>query len=149
MLASHDTIKAWKEAGPSHSELSKKLREALLCVQTKLWLPAEPVKLKANWDELEDRGYVESAVLEEEQTKILIGALSEAKPEHYAGVYPPDRSYEQRTHNLEVFCFCWESPFFGNREMYLRFSVVPSGDNVRVWIYSIHPARKPCNKGKV
>jgi hypothetical protein len=131
---------------PSHQELSKKLREALSCVQNKRWLPAEPAKLKANWDELEENGYVESAVLEGEQAAILVAVLSEAKAENYAGMHPPQRSYEQRTQNLEVFCFCWESQFFGGREMYLRFSVVPSGE--RAWIYSVHPSRRPCNEEK-
>jgi len=102
--------------------------------------------LKANWDELEDKGYVESAALADEQTAILIAAFSEAKPERYAGMHPPERSYEQKTRNLELFCFCWESAFFGNREVFLRFSVVGSGDEARVWIYSIHPCRRPCNE---
>ena len=131
---------------PSHKELARKLREATECVRTRRWFPADPAKLKANWDELEDGGYVESAVLEAEQVDILIEALSELSPAHYVGRFPPERSYEQRTRALELFCFCWRSSFFGNCEMFLRLSVVP-GDGGCAWIYSLHPARRPCKEG--
>src|SRR5207253_8382794 len=107
------------------------------------WLPADPAKLKANWDELEDTCGVESAALEEEQTAILIAILKEARPEHYAGKYPPERSYERCTGGSELFAFRWLSTFFGNRMMFFKFSIVNSGaGGVRTFIYSVHPNRE-------
>ena len=41
-------------------------------VEEKSWLPADPAKLKANWDELEDSCGIESTVLEDVQTEILV-----------------------------------------------------------------------------
>jgi hypothetical protein len=131
---------------PSHRELSKKIAVAVQCVQQGRWLPASPAKLKANWDELEDKGYVESTVLENEQSDILLTALSEANPRDYAGRRPPERSYEGETQNLELFCFCWESSFCGNREIFLRFSISGNGDEARLWVYSLHPAKRPCKE---
>jgi len=131
---------------PSHQELQKKLKDALECVRNKRWQPANPDKLRANWEELEQAGCVESAVTEEEQTDILITALTEAKPEHYEGERPPGQSYEQQTRGLEWFSFCWRSPGLGNREVFLRFSVVMSEAKRQAWFYSLHPSRRPCRK---
>jgi hypothetical protein len=127
---------------PSHQELRKKLRDALECVRAKRWLPANVKKLKANWDQLEAEGCVESAVFPEEQTEILVTALTEAKPEHYEGERPPGISYEQQTKGLEWFAFCWNSPTLGNRDIFFRFSVVMTGGTQRAWIYSLHPSQR-------
>lgn len=127
---------------PSHKELSKKLREATECVQGKRWLPADPAKLKANWDELEEACGVESAALEEEQTAILVAILKEAKPEYYAGKHPPERSYERGTGGSELFAFRWQSTFFGNRMMFFKFSLVGAGRGAKAFIYSVHPNRE-------
>jgi len=111
-------------------------------VEEKRWLPADPAKLKANWDELEDVCGIESTALEEEQTEILVAALKEIKPEHYAGKHPPERSYEQGTRDTELFPFRWKSNFFGRRTMYFKFSIETRDRKPRAFIYSIHPNRK-------
>ena len=111
-------------------------------MEEKSWLPADPAKLKANWDELEDSCGIESTVLEDEQTEILVAVLSEIKPEHYAGKRPPERSYEQGTGGIELFPFRWESNFFGRRPIYFKFAIATRDRKTRAFIYSIHPNRE-------
>jgi hypothetical protein len=127
---------------PSHRELSKKLAGCLKCVREQCWLPADPAKLKANWDELEEACDIESATLQEEQAAILLGVLGEVKPEHYAGKRPPERSYEGGTGGPELFAFRWNSIFFGHRKMYFKFSLIETKQGSRAIVYSIHPNRE-------
>jgi len=112
------------------------------CVKGKCWLPANPVKLKANWDEVEQVCCIEST-LEEDQTKILVAIRDEVKPPHYVGKHSPERSYESGTGGCELFAFRWQSNFFGNRIMFFKFSLVGRGDGgTKAFIYSLHPNRE-------
>jgi hypothetical protein len=108
-------------------------------VEANRWLPAEPAKLHANWAELEQEFGIETALLED-QTEILTAALQEISPDDYAGRHPPEPSYEPAAQRQELFPFQWQSRRFGNRRMYLKFSM-SSGGEPRVFIHSLHPSR--------
>jgi hypothetical protein len=124
---------------PSYRELSGKLGEALRLVETSRWLPASADKLQANWDELEEECGIETA-LSEDQAAILTAALREITPNHYVGRRPPEPSYEPAARGQELFAFRWQSRYFGNREMYFKFSMSRGGEG-RVFIHSVHPNR--------
>lgn len=143
------TLKAWDHvipsnrggrARPSHKELQGKLREALALVRSHQWRPADIQKLQADWNTLEDELGAETT-LPEDQFSILTSVMEEIRPEHYKGDRPPKRSYEPVTKGLEMFAFRWDSTFFGQTEMYFKFSVSGIGKSRRIWIYSLHPNR--------
>ena len=125
---------------PTHRELSKKIREALSLVKNGRWSPGQPVKLKADFDELEKEFDIEMALLED-QEKILLAVLNEIKPEHYAGTHPPTKAYETTVKGRDLFAFAWKSPFFDGQEMYFKFCMNGTDDRKRVFILSIHPSR--------
>ena len=129
-----------KHERPTHRELTKRLKECLSLVTARKWLPAEPDKLKANFDEMEDLLGIETT-LQEDQTQILLGALGEITPEHYTGLRPPPRSYEQAILGKELFAFQWKSTCFGGLQMYFKFCVKGDGENQRVFICSVHESR--------
>lgn len=109
-----------------------------------MWRPAEPAKLLANFQELEERFGKETA-LADDQTEILLGILAEIKPEHYRGRRPPPKSYEPTTLGTELFAFRWTSSFFGSAEMYFKFGLQGDGTGRRAYIFSIHPHRTEQN----
>lgn len=123
---------------PSHRELSGKIREALALVGEAKWSPGNPAKLKANFDELEETFGIETALFEDQQ-KFLLAVLTEIRPEHYAGSYPPMRSYEAVVKGQDLFAFEWESEFF-SAKMYFKFCVKGVEGRKRVFIMSIHPS---------
>lgn len=125
---------------PSHKELSNKIKECKALVAVGKWLPADPVKLKANLDELEEVFGVETA-LREDQTNILMAALREITPEHYSGPRPPARSYEPAAYNKELLGFRWTSTFFHGQEMYFKFCVTGAENTRAAFVFSIHPHR--------
>jgi hypothetical protein len=125
---------------PQHRELSKKLRDCLDCVKEGRWFPADPGKLKANFDELEEVFGIETS-LWEDQRAIMVAILGEITANHYAGAYPPQRSYEGTILKKELFAFCWPSEYFNRREMYFKFCMVGGDASKRVFICSIHPSR--------
>jgi len=124
---------------PSTKELWKKLTEAKSLVQNAKWAPAEPAKLKADFDELESLFGLETALLGD-QTAILMKALEEIEAANYAGTHPPMRSYEGATRTLEMFAFRWKSIHF-NSEMYFKFCLGGADKGRRAWVFSIHPHR--------
>lgn len=128
------------EERPSHQELTGKIARLRELVEGGLWLPADPMKLKGNWDELEKTFRVEVALLED-QRAILSAVCVEILPEHYVGGRPPQKSYERRTWSYDLFAFCWESGFFQKRLMYFKFSIGRKGKDQRAFIYSLHPSR--------
>jgi len=119
----------------------KKIAEARRLVPLGRWSPASPAKLKANFDELEQEFGLETT-LPEDQTEILLKALSEIKPEHYVGKHPPERSYEPLAQDLELWAFKCPSPHFGNQQMYLKFCFSKGDDTSRqLFFFSIHQHR--------
>ena len=74
----------------------------------------------------------------EDQRRILIAAIDEIRPEHYAGSRPPKQSYEQAIRDKELFAFRWTSAFFDDHDMYFKFCIKGAGKDQRVFICSIH-----------
>jgi len=79
-----------------------------------------------------DLGYL----IESELRSVLIATLDEASPAHYVGGRPPQRSYEQKIKDLELFAFELESNRFQCR-IYLKFALT---GNV-LWLVSLHQTR--------
>jgi hypothetical protein len=65
-------------------------------VEITKWLPADPAKLKADFDELETAFGIDTALLED-QKEIFVRTLAEITANHYAGTRPPMQSYEPAT----------------------------------------------------
>lgn len=129
-----------KAQRPTHKELSNKLRDCAELIASGQWLPCDPAKLKANFDELEKLFGVETT-LAEDQTEILFGALKEITPDHYSGARPPPQSYERVIRGKELLAFRWRSGYFKNKEMYFKFCVSGSETSKRAYVCSIHPHR--------
>ena len=69
----------------------------------------------------------------------LIGELlEEISPADYAGLRPPQKSYERAIKEKELFAFAWDSKKLGKR-MYLKFALV-NGDYYYV---SLHKSKEP------
>ncbi|MCX5915241.1 MAG: hypothetical protein NTX30_00975, partial [Deltaproteobacteria bacterium] len=75
-------------------------------------------------------------ILMEELNPLLIDLLNEIRPGHYAGTYPPQRSYEEEIFRSELFAFRWESKRLGCMT-YLKFTLREN----RLWLISIHQDR--------
>ncbi len=58
-------------------------------------------------------------------------------PNHYAGQYPPQRSYEHDIEGYELLAFRWLSKTLGCR-VYLKFTM----KGKRMWLVSLHEDRK-------
>jgi hypothetical protein len=111
---------------PAHKELSGKIERARTIFRSHGYTSAEPAKLMANFIDLD-------LFLQEEQIQAVEAALMEVAPEHYAGAYPPLKSYEPATQKKELFAFCWESQYF-RKTMYLKFCL----GETRLYIFSLH-----------
>jgi hypothetical protein len=126
---------------PRPGEIVKKITEADRLLKIPRWSPADPVKLKANFDELEQK-FGNETTLKEDQTAILVGVLREIRPEHYVGQRPPELAYEPAVRNQDMWEFKWNSAFFGNRMMYLKFCFSRGDDQTRrLFVLSIHENR--------
>jgi hypothetical protein len=68
---------------------------------------------------------------------ILVDFLKEITPNHYAGQYPPQRSYEPEIEGCELLAFQWLSEKLGCR-VYLKFTIKGN----QMWLVSLHQARK-------
>lgn len=77
-------------------------------------------------------------LIESELHNVLMTILDETSPAHYAGGRPPQRSYEQKIKDLELFAFEVESKRFQCR-IYLKFALA---GNV-LWLVSLHQSRQP------
>lgn len=125
---SYDTIEGGMRR-PSHAEVLGKIRKARQKVAAKDWLAADIGKLLPEFHDLDCWAL-------EEQTEALAAALGEARPEHYAGSRPPQRSYERACKGAELFALVWESARF-RRRMYLKVCFVKE----TLYIVSLHPAK--------
>ena len=101
---------------PGHSELRGKILKARAKITTADWLMASPEKQLA---EFHDLGLWTAA----ETREGLEAALNEIEPEHYAGVRPPQKSYEKACRGAELLAFSWDSAHF-RRMMYLKLCFV-------------------------
>ena len=72
----------------------------------------------------------------EDIANILIDILEEITAKNYVGQYPPQRSYEDRILDCELFPFRWNSKVFGCKA-YLKFAIKDG----QLWLVSLHEDR--------
>lgn len=75
-------------------------------------------------------------LIDNELIKFLPQCLSVLKPAEYAGLYPPQRSYETEIKGLELFAFKAESAVF-SCEIYIKFALTEDF----LWLVSFHKNR--------
>ena len=114
---------------PSYKEINRKIKQAKEAVSENQFSILNPVIIAAD--------AVELGVDLQNISYILIDLLEEMTPNHYAGRYPPQRSYEQDIEGYELLAFRWLSKKLGCR-VYLKFAIKGS----RMWLVSLHEDRK-------
>ena len=114
---------------PSHKEISRKINQAKEAVSENHFSILNPVIIAAD--------AIELGVNFQEISSILVDLLEEVSPSHYAGQYPPQRSYEHEIEGYELLAFRWLSKRLGCR-VYLKFTMKGN----RVWLVSLHEDRK-------
>jgi len=119
---------------PTHKEISRKLREAKKGVTENRISILSPISMAADALELGlDFGNI---------SNVLSEILDEIVPEHYVGLYPPQRSYEDQIKDCDLFAFRWLSKRLGCRT-YLKFTIKEN----RLWLVSLHEDRKGKKRG--
>jgi hypothetical protein len=116
-------------ARPSHKELNGKLQTALKCVHANRIVLVEPAAIVADAVEL---GYS----IRDELQLVLIDLLNSSSPEEYVGYQPPEKSYETKIRDLELWAFSVAIPRFDYR-IYFKFSLC--GDTF--YLVSLHVCR--------
>jgi len=113
---------------PSYKEINSKIKQAKDAVSKNRIFIINPASVAADASEL---GY-----LFKEISNILSDLLKEITPREYVGQYPPQRSYERRILESDLFAFRWESKRLGCK-IYLKFTVKKN----RLWLISLHQDR--------
>ena len=116
-------------ARPSHKELSGKLSAALQCVHDNRIILVEPAIIVADAIAL---GYS----IRNELQAVLLDLLNGTGPGHYTGRRPPEKSYDTRIHDLELWAFSVDCPRFETR-VYYKFSL----HNNCFYLVSLHTCR--------
>ena len=114
---------------PSYKEINNKIKQAKEAVLKNRISIINPESIAADALEL---GY-----LVKDMTNILSELLDEITPKEYVGQYPPQRSYETKILESELFAFKWESKLLGCK-IYLKFAF--KGD--QMWLVSLHQDRE-------
>jgi hypothetical protein len=114
---------------PSYKEINRKIKQAKEAVSENQFSILNPVIIAADALEL--------GVDLHNISYILIDLLEEITPSHYAGQYPPQRSYEHDIESYELLAFRWLSKTLGCR-VYLKFTIKGN----RMWLVSLHEDRK-------
>jgi len=114
---------------PSHKEINRKIKQAKEAVSENQFSIFNPVTIAAD--------AVELGINLQNISYILIDLLEEITPNHYAGQYPPQRSYEYDIEGYELLAFRWLSKTLGCR-VYLKFTIKGN----RMWLVSLHEDRK-------
>lgn len=114
---------------PSHKEINRKIKQAREAVSENQFSILNPVIIAAD--------AIELGVDLQNISFILIDLLEEITPNHYAGQYPPQRSYEHDIEGYELLAFRWLSKTLGCR-VYLKFTI----KGKRIWLVSLHEDRK-------
>ncbi len=114
---------------PSHKEINRKIKQAKEAVSENQFSILNPVIIAAD--------AIELGVNLQNISFILIDLLEEITPNHYAGQYPPQRSYEHDIEGYELLAFRWLSKTLGCR-VYLKFTIKVK----RMWLVSLHEDRK-------
>lgn len=124
-----DTIIRDRLKRPSHKELTGKIRQARRAVSKGEINIVEPASISADALDLD--------YLVDDLPDVLSEILEEIKPDDYTGKKPPERSYEDKIKDTELFAFKWASKRFGC-ELYLKFTLK---DGV-LWLVSFHLHRE-------
>ena len=119
---------------PTHKEINRRLKEAKEAASENRISILSPVSVGADALEL--------GLDFENISNILIEVLNEITPEHYVGLFPPQRSYEDQIKHCDLFAFRWSSKRLGCRT-YLKFTI----KNKRMWLVSLHEDRKGKKRG--
>jgi len=114
---------------PSHKEINRKINQAREAVSENQFSILNPVIIAAD--------AIELGVDLQNISFILVDLLEEIIPNHYAGQYPPQRSYEHDIKGYELLPFRWLSKTLGCR-VYLKFTI----KGKRMWLVSLHEDRK-------
>ena len=114
---------------PSHKEINRKIEQAKEAVSENQFSILNPVIIAAD--------AIELGVDLQNISFILIDLLEEITPNHYAGQYPPQRSYEHDIEGYDLLAFRWLSKTLGCR-VYLKFTI----KGKRMWLVSLHEDRK-------
>ena len=114
---------------PSHKEINRKIKQAREAVSENQFSILNPVIIAAD--------AIELGVDLQNISFILIDLLEEITPNHYAGQYPPQRSYEHDIEGYELLAFRWLSKTLGC-SVYLKFTM----KGKRMWLVSLHEDRK-------
>ena len=114
---------------PSHKEINRKIKQGKEAVSENQFSILNPVIIAAD--------VLELGVDLQNISFILIDLLEEITPNHYAGQYPPQRSYEHDIDGYELLAFRWLSKTLGCR-VYLKFTI----KGKRMWLVSLHEDRR-------
>jgi len=114
---------------PSHKELYSKLREARMAVSKGLIILLNQDIIAADAIELE-------YTIGTELIPILQELLDYTTPDHYAGSWPPQKSYQREIEGLDLFPFVADSSRLKCRAYY-KFALVEG----RLWLVSLHQDR--------
>jgi hypothetical protein len=99
---------------PSYREIDQKLKQAREAAAKNLISIVNPMSFAS--DALDLRFSAEDI------TNILIDILEEITAKNYVGQYPPQRFYEDRILDYELYPFRWNSKVFGCKA-YLKFAI--------------------------
>lgn len=114
---------------PSHKETTNKISQAKEAVRKDNLLFINQGALASDALEL---GYL----FGEEIKEILTNLLNKAGPENYAGLKPPQKSYEQKIYGSELFAFRVKSDIL-NKIIYFKFVLA----NNNLYLISLHKHR--------
>ncbi len=100
---------------PTHKELGNKLREAGKAISNGDVFIINMESVACDALELD-------YLIETDLCEVLSHLIDEISPENYAGKQPPEKSYEQKIKNLDLFAFKIDSHFF-NCKIYVKFAL--------------------------
>jgi len=112
----------------THKALTGKIRQALSAIEAGKYAFVKPETIATDMSNLDCEL--------QEVPAILVQLLKEVTPYHYAGIQPPQRSYEERLNNCELYPFKIESKRLGC-VIYFKFAL--KGDSF--WLVSFHEDR--------
>ncbi len=121
---------------PSHKELFQKIKAAKKAVNE-----GRVILLDDQEESIISDAFELGYEIKNELLFILSDLLAHTKPEDYAGVKPPQKSYEREIEGFDLFAFSINSKLSGCR-VYYKFSIQ---DN-NLWLVSLHKERKERKK---
>ena len=114
---------------PSYKEINHKIKQAKQAALENRLSFIDAATIAADALEL---GYMVSEI-----SNILVDLLAEITPKAYVGQSPPQRSYEEKILQCELFPFKWVSKRLGCM-VYMKFAL----KDEQLWLVSFHEDRK-------